>query len=273
ERMAVQARTFTRWINLVLQRSDPPAAVHDLFKDIQDGRILMALLEQLSGSKLLYRFRSPPQRIFRLKNISEVLTFLADKQVKAWWSRLCCDPCSWLNLCLRLPPGAAAPHARLCCCRWRPFCCSPPGLERHPPFPGRSLWTVSVCQAEARLIRSALVQVKQVVGGLPGHDGGTVRALLQRVQRCTSRFGVEVHDFGRSWRSGLAFLALVKSVNPALVDLSASWSREPGENLQQAFAIARSSLDVAPLLEPDDLLGRVTDEPSIITYVSMFFQR
>lgn len=65
------------------------------------------------------------------------------------------------------------------------------------------------------------------------------------------RFGVEVHDFGTSWRSGLAFLALVKSVNPALVDLRASFSREPRENLQQAFAIARCSLEIAPLLEPD----------------------
>lgn len=65
------------------------------------------------------------------------------------------------------------------------------------------------------------------------------------------RFGVEVHDFGESWRSGLAFLALVKSINPPLVDLRASLSREPRENLQQAFAIARHSLDIAPLLEPD----------------------
>uniref|UniRef100_H3CWG1 Calponin-homology (CH) domain-containing protein n=1 Tax=Tetraodon nigroviridis TaxID=99883 RepID=H3CWG1_TETNG len=244
ERMAVQARTFTRWINLVLQRSDPPAAVHDLFKDIQDGRILMALLEQLSGSKLLYRFRSPPQRIFRLKNISEVLTFLADKQVQL-------------------------PHMHASAV-----------VDGDPSVVLRLVWSVilhfqaglSGRSASARLRPGLSAPVKQVVGGLPGHDGGTVRALLQRVQRCTSRFGVEVHDFGRSWRSGLAFLALVKSVNPALVDLSASWSREPGENLQQAFAIARSSLDVAPLLEPDDLLGRVTDEPSIITYVSMFFQ-
>lgn len=67
------------------------------------------------------------------------------------------------------------------------------------------------------------------------------------------RFGVEVHDFGRSWRSGLAFLALVKSVKPALVDLRASLSREPRENLQQAFAIAQRSLDIAPLLEPDGI--------------------
>lgn len=32
---------------------DPPVEVHNLFTDIQDGRILMALLEELSGCKLV----------------------------------------------------------------------------------------------------------------------------------------------------------------------------------------------------------------------------
>lgn len=32
---------------------DPPIEVHDLFQDIRDGRILMALLEELSGCKLV----------------------------------------------------------------------------------------------------------------------------------------------------------------------------------------------------------------------------
>uniref|UniRef100_A0A3Q3N9C4 Calponin-homology (CH) domain-containing protein n=1 Tax=Labrus bergylta TaxID=56723 RepID=A0A3Q3N9C4_9LABR len=53
DRKAVQRRTFTRWMNALLQRCDPPVEVHDLFTDIQDGRILMALLEELSGCKLV----------------------------------------------------------------------------------------------------------------------------------------------------------------------------------------------------------------------------
>lgn len=65
------------------------------------------------------------------------------------------------------------------------------------------------------------------------------------------RFGVDVHDFGKSWRSGLAFLAMIKSINPALVDLRESMHREPSENLQLAFSIAHHGLDIAPLLEPE----------------------
>lgn len=65
------------------------------------------------------------------------------------------------------------------------------------------------------------------------------------------RFGVEVQDFGESWRSGLAFLALIQSLSPARVDLVAALSREPRDNLRLAFSTARRCLGVAPLLEPD----------------------
>uniref|UniRef100_A0A452FCP5 Calmin n=1 Tax=Capra hircus TaxID=9925 RepID=A0A452FCP5_CAPHI len=52
ERENVQKRTFTRWINLHLEKCNPPLEVKDLFVDIQDGKILMALLEVLSGRNL-----------------------------------------------------------------------------------------------------------------------------------------------------------------------------------------------------------------------------
>lgn len=62
---------------------------------------------------------------------------------------------------------------------------------------------------------------------------------------------MEVNDFGRSWRNGLAFLAIIKSMKPDLVDLRESLTRNPTENLQEAFTIAHRSLDVTPLLEPE----------------------
>lgn len=97
--------------------------MHDLFTDIQDGSLLMALLEELSGYKLvrvrlsneqknvfteeeiyvycapvlrvslmkplkcshqLYRFRSSSHRIFRLNNISKALAFLDDRHVSVF---------------------------------------------------------------------------------------------------------------------------------------------------------------------------------------------
>uniref|UniRef100_A0A8C9F0F7 Calponin-homology (CH) domain-containing protein n=1 Tax=Pavo cristatus TaxID=9049 RepID=A0A8C9F0F7_PAVCR len=49
----VQKRTFTKWINTHLAKRNPPMMVSDLFEDIKDGVMLIALLEVLSGQKLV----------------------------------------------------------------------------------------------------------------------------------------------------------------------------------------------------------------------------
>uniref|UniRef100_A0A8C7A6Q1 Calponin-homology (CH) domain-containing protein n=1 Tax=Nothoprocta perdicaria TaxID=30464 RepID=A0A8C7A6Q1_NOTPE len=53
EQESVQKRTFTKWINTHLAKRNPPMLVNDLFEDIKDGVMLIALLEVLSGQKLL----------------------------------------------------------------------------------------------------------------------------------------------------------------------------------------------------------------------------
>lgn len=68
----------------------------------------------------------------------------------------------------------------------------------------------------------------------------------------------------------MAFLALIKSINPELVDLRGSLSKEPKENVAQAFMLAHQCLDLPPLLEPEDVTCSSPDEQSVITYVSMF---
>ncbi|XP_041814602.1 uncharacterized protein clmnb isoform X2 [Chelmon rostratus] len=272
ERQAVQTRAFTRWMNVFLRRSDPPVIVRDLFTDIQDGRILMVLLEQLSGCKLLYRFRSSPHRIFRLNNISKALAFLDDRHVKL----LGIDasgiadgvPSVVLNLVWNIILYFQVKEVT-------------GGLQRHL---SSSLSSLSMSSYSSS---SDLSPQPNDIGSyscktLPGkgrkaarepkYHGKAIKTLLQWIQRCTSKFGVEVHDFGKSWRSGLAFLAMIKSINPALVDLRESLSREPRENIQLAFMIAHHSLDIPPLLEPEDVSCTSPDEQSIITYVSMFLR-
>lgn len=66
-----------------------------------------------------------------------------------------------------------------------------------------------------------------------------------------SRYGVAVQDFGRSWTSGLAFLALIKSIDSSLVDMRKALLRSPRDNLEDAFRIAHFSLGIPRLLEPE----------------------
>ncbi|XP_029902725.1 calmin [Myripristis murdjan] len=271
-REAVQKRTFTRWMTVFLQRCEPPVEVHDLFTDIQDGRVLMALLEELSGCKLVYRFRPSSHRIFRLNNIAKALAFLDDRHVKL----LGIDasgiadgiPSVVLNLVWNIILYFQIKEAT-------------GGLQRHYSSSLSSL-SMSSYDSSGDLSPLSINTSPYSSSTLPTkgrkaartdkYHGKVIKMLLLWVQRCTSKFGVEVRDFGKSWRSGLAFLALIKSIDPALVDLRGSLTREPREIIQEAFMIAQHSFGIPPLLEPEDVTCTSPDERSIITYVSMFLQ-
>ena len=67
-----------------------------------------------------------------------------------------------------------------------------------------------------------------------------------------------MNDFGKSWRSGLAFLALIKFLKPDLVDMRQSLTKKPLENLELAFGLARDHLDIPPLLETQGNTSKVT---------------
>lgn len=65
------------------------------------------------------------------------------------------------------------------------------------------------------------------------------------------RYGVAVQDFSKSWISGLAFLAVIKSIDSSLVDMRKALLRSSRENLEDAFRIAHYSLGIPRLLEPE----------------------
>ncbi|XP_024147028.1 nesprin-1 isoform X3 [Oryzias melastigma] len=265
ERKAVQKRTFTRWINIFLQRHEAPLEVGDLFDDIQDGKVLMVLLEELTGCKLLYRFRTPSHRIFRLNNISKALAFLDDRHVKLLGidASSIADgvPSVVLSLIwdIILHFQVKKVTGRL----QRRLSSSLSSLSSENDLQPST--DDSGCYSCNSLPRKSRKSEQE-----PKYHGKAIRMLLQWVQKCTSKYGVDVHDFGRSWKSGLAFLALIKSINPDLVNLRESLSKPPKENLQQAFTVAHCSLEVPPLLELEDVISDWPDERSIVTYISMF---
>lgn len=66
---------------------------------------------------------------------------------------------------------------------------------------------------------------------------------------------VSVTDFKSSWRSGLAFLAIIQTLRPGLVDLEKAKARSNKENLKEAFRIAELELNIPRLLEPEGKLS------------------
>ncbi|XP_053457585.1 calmin isoform X2 [Nycticebus coucang] len=261
ERENVQKRTFTRWINLHLEKCNPPLEVKDLFVDIQDGKILMALLEVLSGRNLLHEYKSSSHRIFRLNNIAKALKFLEDSNVKLVsidaaeiadgnpslvlgliWNIILFFQIKELtgNLSRHSPSSSLSP--------------SPGGTDSDSSFPPTPTTE-----------RSVAISVKD--------QRKAIKTLLAWVQRKTRKYGVAVQDFAGSWRSGLAFLAVIKAIDPSLVDMKQALEDSMRENLEKAFSIAQDALHIPRLLEPEDIMVDTPDEQSIVTYVAQFLER
>ncbi|CAC5416632.1 SYNE1 [Mytilus coruscus] len=79
----------------------------------------------------------------------------------------------------------------------------------------------------------------------------------------TKKYGIEVNNFGKSWRDGLAFNAMVHTINPDLVDFDQGWKQDARTNLEQAFSDAESQLCIARQLDPEDVDVEKPDEKSL----------
>ncbi|NXQ86013.1 CLMN protein, partial [Nyctibius grandis] len=228
--------------------------------DIQDGKILMALLEVLSGQKLMHEYKSSTHRIFRLNNIAKALKFLEDSNVKLVsidaaeiadgnsslvlgliWNIILFFQIKELTGNLNRNSSSSSLSS------------GPSGPESdtsHPSTPSME--------------RNMSVTVKD--------QRKAIRALLIWVQRKTRKYGVAVQDFASSWRSGLAFLAVIKAIDSTLVDMKQALEKSARENLEDAFSIAQNKLGVPRLLEPEDIMVESPDEQSIVTYVAQFLE-
>lgn len=89
------------------------------------------------------------------------------------------------------------------------------------------------------------------VGSSPGRGVCLLTCGVAAVAAFCCRYGVAVQDFTGSWRSGMAFLAVIKAIDPSLVDMKQALEDSMRENLEKAFSIAHEALHIPRLLEPE----------------------
>uniref|UniRef100_A0A3B4YDA5 Calponin-homology (CH) domain-containing protein n=1 Tax=Seriola lalandi dorsalis TaxID=1841481 RepID=A0A3B4YDA5_SERLL len=264
EQEAVQKRTFTKWINSHLAKRVPPLVVTDLFEDIKDGVMLLALLEVLSGQKLPCEQGKKLKRIHWVANIGTALNFLEGRK-----SAYRGSPIKLVNInSTDIVDGRPSIVLGLVWTIILYFQIEELTISL-PALQGFSSSTSSL-DSSTSSTETTSPPVKRKP--LPP-QGGARKALLRWVQQtATKRLGLEVKDFGPSWRTGLAFFAVIHSLRPNLVDMERVWRRPNRENLQKAFLLAETELGIPQLLDPEDVDVDKPDEKSIMTYVAQFLK-
>ncbi|XP_044531402.1 nesprin-1-like [Gracilinanus agilis] len=264
EQEIVQKRTFTKWINSHLAKRSPPLVVDDLFEDMKDGIKLLALLEVLSGQKLPCEQGRHMKRIHSVANIGTALKFLEGRR-----SMYRGSPIKLVNIN------------------------STDIADGRPSIVLGLVWTI-ILYFQIEELTSNLPQLQSLSSSTSSMDsvlssetasppnkrkvatkaqGNAKKALLKWVQYTAAKqVGIEVKDFGRSWRSGVAFHSVIHAIRPELVDLEKVKGRSNRENLEEAFTIAETELGIPRLLDPEDVDVDKPDEKSIMTYVAQFLK-
>uniref|UniRef100_A0A8B9SQ23 Spectrin repeat containing nuclear envelope protein 2 n=1 Tax=Anas platyrhynchos TaxID=8839 RepID=A0A8B9SQ23_ANAPL len=244
-------KTFTTWINSILSKHTPPSVISDLYTDIQQGHMLLDLLEVLSGQHL------PREKGFNTfqcrSNIENALTFLRSKSLKLINIHVADiiegKPSIVLGLIWTIIFHFHIEElARTLACTY-----NQPSLDC-------SSTVDSSPKASRSAKKSAKIKERWKISA-------TKALLLWAKDQCSL-----VTDFKSSWRSGLPFLAIINALRPGLVDLEKAKARSNRENLDEAFRIAELELNIPRLLEPEDIDIMNPDEKSIMTYVAQFLQ-
>uniref|UniRef100_A0A8C5RH19 Spectrin repeat containing nuclear envelope protein 1 n=1 Tax=Laticauda laticaudata TaxID=8630 RepID=A0A8C5RH19_LATLA len=229
----------------------------NLFEDIKDGIVLIALLEVLSGQKLPCEQGRKLKRIHGVANIGTALKFLEGRRIKL------------VNIN------------------------STDIADGRPSIVLGLVWTV-ILYFQIEELTSNLPQLQSLCSSTSSVDsvvssetasppskrkvftkvqGSAKKALLKWVQYTAARqTGIEVKDFGQSWRSGIAFHSVIHAIRPELVDLEKAKMQSNKKNLEDAFTIAESELGIPRLLDPEDVDVDKPDEKSIMTYVAQFLK-
>ena len=100
-------------------------------------------------------------------------------------------------------------------------------------------------------------------------------ALEAWAKRVTSGYaGVNIVDLTESWRSGLAFCAIIARFRPDLIDFDKLEERDIFRNCSVAFSLADRYLGIPSLLDAEDMVEREQlDKFSITAYVAQYYHQ
>ena len=101
------------------------------------------------------------------------------------------------------------------------------------------------------------------------------RALLQWVQRQTQGYGgMKINDFDcKTFSNGLAFAALIHSMNPSAIDFSSLDSNESSQNLELIFSIMEQVFGIPRTITSTHLLQNNVSRADLISYIRNMYYK
>ncbi|XP_037401269.1 F-actin-monooxygenase MICAL2 isoform X11 [Pygocentrus nattereri] len=98
--------------------------------------------------------------------------------------------------------------------------------------------------------------------------------LLTWCQKQTEGYkGVSVTDLSSSWRSGLAFCALIHRFRAHLIDYDSLNEEDAAKNAQLAFDVAEKEFGIKPFTTGKEIASeQEQDKNSMVTYLSKFYE-
>ncbi|KAF9433897.1 actinin alpha 2 [Entomortierella beljakovae] len=256
-----QKTAFMRWVNDRLANTPNYVPMTSIDHDLRDGKRLIALLEIVSKEHLKPERGS--LRIHHMANVSKTLAFL-EKRVDEPLGSIGNEDIVDGNLKLTL------------------------GL----------VWII-IYRFQIQQIANTMAEsypalaTEDMIEGEDNNTKGKKKGSSQQVDAKQAllrwvRYQLEdysdvippIQDFHRSWRTGLAFAALIHRHDPEylpefyseILPLPFETPDEWRGTLTKSFEIAFEKLSLPRLLDPEDLVDVETpDERSIMTYISEYF--
>ncbi|KAG0204199.1 actinin alpha 2 [Mortierella sp. GBA30] len=259
-----QKTSFMRWVNVKLVNASPAyAPMTSIERDLRDGKRLIALLEIVSNEAL--KPERGNMRIHQMANVSKALAFLekraaGDDTMGTIGNEDIVDGNVKLTLGLvwtimyrfqiQQIANTMAEHYPL-------LEAAADDIVDGEDSKGKKKGVSQQVDAKQALLRWVRLQLEDYSDIIP-----------------------PLQDFHRSWRTGLAFAALIHRHDPeflpdfytAILPLPFETADEWRTTLTLAFDIALHKMNIPRLLDPEDLIDVETpDERSLMIYVSEYY--
>ncbi|KAG0299763.1 actinin alpha 2 [Dissophora globulifera] len=260
-----QKTAFMRWVNVRLAtaaaaNSTQYMPMTSIEHDLRDGKRLIALLEAVSKEPL--KPERGNMRIHQMANVSKALAFLEKRTDEPLGSIGNEDIVNgnvkltlglvWIIIYQFQIQQIANTMAEV-----YPSLSVDDMLEADDSIKGKKRGTSQQVDAKQALLRWVRYQLEDYSDVIP-----------------------PIQDFHRSWRTGLAFTALIHRLDPDylsefytdILPLAFETMDEWRATLTKAFDVALEKMNLPRLLDPEDLLDVETpDERSIMTYVTEYY--